>query len=66
MSHNYVIKRIISVVLSVCMVMSVALTALPNAATANAITKGVSLTDSEEAGEAIKGRLEKWIGRIWK
>ena len=53
MSHNYVIKRIISVVLSVCMVMSVALTALPNAATANAITKGVSLTDSEEAGYEV-------------
>lgn len=22
--------------------------------------------NSEEAGEAVKGRLERWIGRIWK
>ena len=26
----------------------------------------VASTDPEEAGEAIKGTLEKWIGRIWK
>ncbi len=23
-------------------------------------------SDGEEAGEAIKGRMEKWIGRFWK
>ncbi|MBQ9166476.1 MAG: Na+/H+ antiporter subunit E [Oscillospiraceae bacterium] len=23
-------------------------------------------TDREKAGEAIKGRMERWIGRIWK
>lgn len=26
----------------------------------------VQTTDREEAGEMIKGRLEKWIGRIWQ
>lgn len=26
----------------------------------------VASTNPEEAGEAIKGKLEKWIGRIWK
>ena len=26
----------------------------------------VSETDREKAGDAIKGRMEKWIGRIWK
>ena len=26
----------------------------------------VAETDREKAGEVIKGRMEKWIGRIWK
>lgn len=26
----------------------------------------VATTDSKEAGDAIKGTLENWIGRIWK
>lgn len=26
----------------------------------------VTETDREKAGEAIKGRMERWIGRIWK
>lgn len=26
----------------------------------------VAETDREKAGEAIKGRMERWIGRIWK
>lgn len=26
----------------------------------------VTETDREKAGELIKGRLEKWVGRIWK
>jgi multicomponent Na+:H+ antiporter subunit E len=26
----------------------------------------VAETDRDKAGEAIKGRMERWIGRIWK
>ena len=26
----------------------------------------VAETDRKKAGEVIKGRMEKWIGRIWK
>jgi multicomponent Na+:H+ antiporter subunit E len=26
----------------------------------------VAATDNKEAGDAIKGRMEKWLRRIWK
>ena len=50
MSHNYFVKRILSVILAVCLLLSVVWAALPGVFPANAVTKGVSLADAEESG----------------
>ena len=58
MNIGKIFTLLCAMILSVCLVFAISsLTVLRNA---------VAETDRVKAGEIIKGRMEKWIGRIWK